>query len=454
MTQAKDHFLLVGGGGREASFAAKLAGGSTVSAFLTHRNPGILACVGATGGAYHIGSVRDPEAVTRFALETGADYAFVSADDPLAHGVVDALLAAGVKTVGATQAASRIEWDKVYAMNLMRDVAPEFTPMFTIIDPAENAQAISAKLEMFADRGLEVVVKPQGLTGGKGVKVMPEHLRDYQDCADYAKELLATRPSEQVLFVEKLLGIEFTVMGLTDGANLVSAPGSYDYPFRYENDTGPGTGGMGCFTAAEGRLPFLSEADMNDCETVMRRVLERMAQTGNRFNGVLNSGFFKTAQGIRFMEFNSRFGDPEALNVLTVLATPFADMLRAMHSGELSSDSVSFLPQASVVKYLVAAEYPQASPSTMEFTLDRAALERAGVDIFFGACEHIEGNRYQTLGSSRILALGATADDIPQASDLVNKAIEQHLTGELEYRADIGSKEDLERLMARASRLG
>lgn len=444
MTPSRDHFLLVGGGGREASFALKLSEDSVVSAFVTHKNPTILGCVEGSGGFFRVGDVRDPDAVTRFAKEAGVDYAFVSADEPLAHGVVDALLDAGVNAVGATRAAARIEWDKIHAMLMMREVAPEFTPLFAL---AENADQLPEKLKMFSDRELEVVVKPQGLTGGKGVKVMPEHLADYEACADYARELLSTRPNESVLFVEKLVGIEFTVMGLTDGRDLVLSPSSYDYPFRFENDTGPGTGGMGCFTAAEKKLPFLSDADLNDCETIMRGILNRLDSDGARFNGVLNGGFFKTAAGIRFMEFNSRFGDPEGLNVLTTLRGSFADVLRAIWSGNLASDSIAFIPEASVIKYLVAAEYPDKSPSPSEFSLDLEALQAMGLNVFFGACEQIGGNLFKTLGSSRVLAIGATGQDVASASDLVNQGIREHLEGDLEYRADIGSQSDIDRLV-------
>ncbi|MCY4295817.1 MAG: hypothetical protein OXE54_02465 [Gammaproteobacteria bacterium] len=448
MSRPKDHFLIVGGGGREASFALNLARDSIVSAFVTHRNPTIVGSVESSGGTLAVGDVRDAEAVARFALEAGVDYAFVSADDPLANGVVDALRDAGVKTVGATQAASRIEWDKIYAMELMRDVAPEFTPFFEIVgDPG----GIEPALRQFQRRGLEVVVKPQGLTGGKGVKVMPEHLRDYADCAEYARELLATRPGERVLLVEKLIGIEFTIMGLTDGKNLAMAPASYDYPFRFENDTGPGTGGMGCFTAADKKLPFLSDADIDDCEVIMRRVLDGLDRAGARFNGVLNGGFFSTANGIRFMEFNSRFGDPEGLNILSILGSPFADVLRAIHSETISADSVAFIREASVIKYLVAAEYPNRSPAPFEFTVDLASLREMGLHVLFGAAELIEDDRFTTLGSSRVLAIGATAADIASASDRVNQGIERCVAGNLQYRADIGAQSDIDRLIARGA---
>lgn len=442
----KERFLLVGGGGRESAFALRLTDDASVSAFVTHRNPTIAECVERTEGVLQVGDVRDAEAVARFARAHAVDYAFVSADDPLAHGVVDALIGAGIRTIGATRDAARIEWDKIYAMRLMQEAAPEFTPGHAVVQaPAELAEALGR----FRELGQEVVVKPQGLTGGKGVKVMPEHLADYAACEEYARQLFAQRPDEQVLLVEKLNGVEFTIMGLTDGRSLVLPPACYDYPFRYENDTGPGTGGMGCFTAAGKKLPFLSDSDIRDCETIMRLVLARMASEGRRFNGVLNGGFFKTPKGIRFMEFNSRFGDPEGLNILTILKSPFSGLLESLWAGRLSERKAEFIEKASVIKYLVAGEYPAASPETRDFRIDVAAIRASSVNVFFGACEHLGGDRYRTLGSSRVLALGATAADIPTASDRVNAAIDRHVKGDLEYRRDIGSQADIDRLQER-----
>ena len=162
--------------------------------------------------------------------------------------------------------------------------------------------------------------------------------------------------------MERLDGIEFTIMGITDGEHLVIPPASYDYPFRHEGDRGAGTGGMGCFTNSEKRLPFMSEQDLDDCRQIMQRIIDEMRKAGSRFNGVLNGGFFKTPAGIKFMEFNGRFGDPEGLNILSILETSFSDLLVHIWSGTLSDKAVSFAKKAGVVKYLVANEYPCGKP--------------------------------------------------------------------------------------------
>lgn len=436
-------FLTVGAGAREAAFADLLSRGGRLCAAMQHENPQIADCARRSGGSYSVCDADDPKAVVDFARREGVDVAFVNADQALANGVVDALEGAGIGAVGATRAASRVEWDKVYAMEMMSEACPEFTPFYRV---ASDARQISEAVSEFESRRLQVVVKPQGLTGGKGVKVMPEHLATYADCAAYAERIVRER-SEKALLVERLHGPEFTLMGLTDGRHLSVSPASYDYPFRREGDEGPGTGGMGCFTDARGRLPFMDERDAADCAGIMQRIIDVLRDAGAPFTGVLNGGFFKTARGIRFMEFNARFGDPECLNVLSVLKTPLADVLSRVRDGTLRSDSVQFERKASVSKYLVAREYPEPSPSPTSFALDAAGAEADGVRVFFASCVR-NGAKYETLKKSRVAALCAVSETVEGASSAVDSAIARHFDGDLEYRRDIGSAGNLRKLAA------
>ncbi len=432
-------FLIVGSGGRESAFAIKLIEDCILFSVISNKNPTIIDCIKQSGGKYLIGDVSNPQLVTKFAIENNIDYVFVSADDPLANGVIDELLKNNIKAIGGTKEATRIEWDKIYSIKLMQEICPEFTPFFKVVSKPEE---LANYIEEFKHKKIEVVVKPQGLTGGKGVKVMPEHLKTYQDCIEYATQLFYDRPNEKVLLVEKLNGIEFTIMGLTDGKNLVLSPASYDYPFRYENDLGAGTGGMGCFTNFEKKLPFMTDKDLSDCQHIMQKVIDKMTDDGLFFNGVLNGGFFKTSKGIMFMEFNGRFGDPEGLNVLTILESSFSQLLQDIWHKKLSENSVKFIKKASVIKYLVAKEYPEPSNEEIPFTLDTEQIKSMGINIFFAAAESTGDNQYKTLKKSRVLAFGAVADKIEKASTLVNQAIDNHFQGKLEYRRDIGQNLD------------
>ena len=435
-----EKILIAGSGGREGAFAARLAEDAQLFAVMGHENPLIADRVRQTGGRYLVGDAGDPVTVLNFAKKHAIDYTFVNADQPLANGVVDLLLENGLRAIGGTREAARIEWDKVYSIEMMQKVCPEFTPFYRIVSDAGD---LEGAISEFESRGLDVVVKPQGLTGGKGVKVMPEHLPAYRDCMDYASSLLER--DGKVLLVEKLRGIEFTIMGITDGRSLVSAPASYDYPFRFEGDRGAGTGGMGCFTGPGGRLPFMSEADLNDCKSIMQKIIGEMGSRNLLFNGVLNGGFFKTGQGIKFMEFNARFGDPEGINILSILEGSFSELLARLWNKTLSEGTVSFAGKACVTKYLVAKEYPEQSDEAVPFSLDERAIAGMGVKIFFASCIRTGEGTYETLKKSRVLALSALAGTIEEASSLVNGAI-GHVRGALEYRQDIGSRESLEKI--------
>ena len=436
-------FLIAGSGGRESAFAYSLKKDTELYAVMDHANPTIIDCVNESGGKYLIGNASNPKEVAHFAGLHHIDYAFVSADAPLANGVVDALLEKNIKAIGGTKAAARIEWDKIYSIEMVKALCPEHTPFFKVVS---NEEELISAIEAFKAKHLPVVVKPQGLTGGKGVKVMPEHLRDYNQAIDYATLLLRSKPEEKVLLVEKLTGIEFTIMGITDGQNMVLSPASYDYPFRLEDDKGPGTGGMGCFTDATKKLPFMDGSDLDSCRTIMQRVIDKMSAEDLFFNGVLNGGFFKTKDGIKFMEFNGRFGDPEGLNILSVLKGSFAELLEDIWNRKLSDDSIKFMEKASVVKYLVAKEYPMESEQAIEFTIDEEAIRKLGVTIFHASCIKSEKGHYVTLKKSRVVAFGAVSDKIVDASSLINLAIDKHVNGNLEYRKDIGSAKSIARL--------
>ena len=443
----KKKFLIVGSGGRESAFAFRLAEDCIVYAVIPHKNPLIVDCVVSSGGKYLLGDSDDPQTVLNFAKEHCINYTFVSADQPLANGVVDILLDNNFKAIGGTKQATRIEWDKVYSIQMMQKVCPEFTPFYKVVC---NIEELQDAIKSFESKRLDIVVKPQGLTGGKGVKVMPEHLSTYQDCINYSSSLLKKNPDEKVLLVEKLKGIEFTIMGITDGTHLVVSPASYDYPFRHEDDCGAGTGGMGCFTNSEKKLPFMTDKDLEDCQFIMQKIIDEMKLNHLFFNGVINGGFFKTKQGIKFMEFNGRFGDPEGLNILSILEGSFSELLIHLWNKTLSEDVVSFVNKASVVKYLVAKEYPDTSDKATSFTINEEAINNLGVKIFFASCIKTGVHQYETLKKSRVCAFSTVSDSIEDASLIINKAIDTHVVfsknDSLEYRADIGSKKSLEKL--------
>jgi len=419
----------------------RMAEHSELHAFVGHENPSIVKHAAASGGSHSVGDVCDPEAVAAFARSREIDVAMVSADEPLAAGVVDALLAQGTRAVGPTRAGAEIEWNKAFARSLLAEVAPEASPLLrVVVDPGEVGAAIAS----FGST--PVVVKPSGLTGGKGVKVMGPHLASHEEAAEYAIGLLQGRTGETVLIEEKVLGAEFTIQAISDGSTVVFPPSTYDYPYRYDGDTGPGTGGMGSLSMPGATLPFMTAAHYRRACTIIERVIERLAEEGRHFTGVMNSGFFATAEGVKVIEFNARFGDPECMNVMSLFRGSWPDVMERISACSLTAADVPLSKEASVVLYLVSPDYALRAGPVYEFALDRAAIEADGCHVFFSSAVAAGGHRYRTVGTSRAVALAATAPTLEQARARVTDAATT--VPVLEWRRDVGDEAYLKGLGA------
>ncbi len=418
---------------------------SELCAFIGHENPSIVAAVKASGGSYATGDVRDPRAVAAFAREHEVDIAMVSADEPLAAGVVDALLAQGTRAVGPTRAGAEIEWNKAFARELLAEVAPQAVPLLRVVsDPREVDEAIAS----FGETA--VAVKPSGLTGGKGVKVMGPHLADHREAGEYAASLLAGgRSGETVLIEEKIVGAEFTIQAVSDGRTVVFPPATYDYPYRYDGDEGPGTGGMGSLSMATATLPFMTDAHYAQACSIIERVIERLAQQGRHFSGVMNSGFFATAEGVKVIEFNARFGDPECMNIMSLFEGNWPQTMERIAAGSLGADDVPLRDEASLVLYLVSPDYALRAGPPYEFALDREALAAQGCRVFFSSAVQIAPDTYRTVGTSRAVALACTAPTLAQARAVTVAGASS--VEVLQWRRDVGDDaylDGLSRLVA------
>lgn len=444
--------MILGNGGRESALAWRMAQDSTVYAMAAHRNPTLIHMAAKTGGVFETGNILDPVAVAAFATKHGIDLVMVSSDEPLAAGVVDELLAQGIKTVGPTRDGSEIEWNKSFSRELVEQVAPEANPFYRI---AYNPAQVEA---VFAARGdAPVAIKPVGLTGGKGVKVVGPHLKDNAQAKDYALELLAIGNKHGtencVIIEEKMVGAEFTIQAISDGRTVVFPRTTFDYPYRYEGDTGPGTGGMGSYCGADIALGFMDTGHYREACDIITRVITHLTETGRHFTGVMNSGFFLTDKGeVKVIEFNARFGDPECMNIMLLLDNSWCDVMTAITAKELSSDTVAFRDGVSQVVYLVSPDYALPNPpKSYEFEIDVAAIRQSGCEVFFASAEHVAGNTYRTVGTSRCVAIGATAATLEETRARIAAAIGAHVKGPLEWRTDMGSDDninDMKKLVA------
>ncbi|PZS16958.1 MAG: hypothetical protein DLM54_10355 [Acidimicrobiales bacterium] len=427
--------LIVGHGGREAALGTRMAESCELHAFMGHQNPTLCDVTRGSGGSAYVGNVCDGKAIAGYAVDHSIALAVVSSDDPLAAGVVDHLLGAGVPTVGPTRSGAEIEWNKAFCRQVVDQIAPGSNPAYAVArTPAEVERAV-AKV---AEHG-PVVVKPVGLAGGKGVRVVGPHLADNDAAVEYALEIVESgRHGGAVSIEERISAPEFTIQAMTDGQIVVLPPATYDYPYRFEGDTGPGTGGMGSCALPGGLLPFLSRESYDAACGIVRDVIAYLAETRRHFSGCLNAGFFADARGLRVIEFNARFGDPEGINIMSLVERGWTDALVAMADGSLSDDMIPMANRASVVTYLVAPEYALGISAGHRFSIDVDQVRAHGADVLFSAAVEREPGSYQTVGTSRAVAIVATEDTVESARSSVAGAIINCVSGDLEWRSDIG----------------
>jgi phosphoribosylamine--glycine ligase len=206
---------------------------------------------------------------------------------------------------------------------------------------------------------------------------------------------------------------------------------------------------MGSLSCAEPTLPFMTAAHYEQACAIVERVVARLSQEGRKFTGVMNSGFFATASGVQVIEFNARFGDPECMNIMALLDGDWPHTMQRICAGELTADDVPLRDEASLVLYLVSPDYALARagpPSTYEFELDVAAIERAGCEVFFSSAEHVAESTYRTVGTSRAVALVTTAPGLREAHERVVACAES--IGVLQWRREVGDARYLEGLGA------
>jgi len=267
------------------------------------------------------------------------------------------------------------------------------------------------------------------------VKVCGDHLHSLEHSLDCCRELAATR--HPFVIEEKLEGEEFSLMSFSDGLCLRHMPAVQDHKRADNGDKGPNTGGMGTYTDANYSLPFLRESDVAEARAINEQVAAALLEEcGASYRGILYGGFMATREGVKLIEYNARFGDPECLNLLTLMETDFAAVCRAIVEQKLGDVSVEFASKASVCKYVVPDGYPDAPRVG-----DAVALPKElppGVTMYLGAVDVKDGELVAT--GSRTVGVVGVAETIAAAEQMC-ESVAQQIPGRFFHRADIGTAE-------------
>ncbi|MCK6524993.1 phosphoribosylamine--glycine ligase [Myxococcota bacterium] len=417
--------LILGGGGREHALAWALS-----------RSPRVDRVVIAPGNAGTAGlpkcenlavDVNDPAAVVTIAQEFGVNLAVVGPEAPLAAGVGDALNAAWIPCFGPTRAAARLESSKAFAKDFMARWGIPTARSQTFTDLNEAIAAARSWSGPF-------VIKASGLAAGKGV-TLPETLDEAEaDLRRLMAEGALGGAGREVVIEDRLEGVEVSVLAFCDGATARLMPAAQDHKRLLDGDLGPNTGGMGAYAPA----PFVDDNTRAFVlDEILRKTLDGMRAERNAFVGVLYAGLMLTADGPKVLEFNARFGDPEAQAILPLLETDLAEIFLAAVSGTLHEQEIVWRDGASAAVVLASEGYPerQAPPRPLGGLDDAAAT---GALVFHAGTKAVGAEVLATGG--RVLSVVGVGDSLAEALGLAYAGVEKLKLDGGQHRRDIGAR--------------
>lgn len=416
--------LVVGGGGREHTIVWKIAQSPLAEK---------IYCAPGNGGISELAecvdiSATDIEAMVAFAKDKEIDLAVVAPDDPLVLGMVDAMEAAGIKAFGPHANAAVIEGSKVFSKELMKK--------YNIPTAAYEVFTDSASAIEYVKKGTyPAVIKAEGLALGKGVIIA----QNEQEAVEGIKEIMDDKKfgdsGNRVVIEQYLTGPEVSVLAFTDGNTVCPMVSAQDHKRAYDNDLGLNTGGMGTFSPSR----LYDDAKAKECmENIFIPTVKAMSAEGRPFKGVLYFGLMMTEDGVKVIEYNCRFGDPETQVVLPRLKTDLVEIMQAVIDGCLDEVSIEWEDNAAVCVVMASGGYPVSYEKGFEISGIDDANAMDGV-IVFHAGTRLENGKYVNSGG-RVLGVTAVDDDLDKAIKRAYEAVGKITWKDEFHRSDIGIK--------------
>jgi len=409
--------LIIGSGAREHALAWKISQSKSAEVLCAPGNPGT-----AKHGENLPVALDDPMQIAKLAQAVGAALVVIGPEAPLVQGAADAIRAAGIPVFGPAAEAAAIEGSKAFAKQVMEKAGVP-TAAYRLFHSAEEAQ------QYVRARG-RVVVKADGLAGGKGVVVA----NDAEEAVEAIRSLAKLGPAARRLLIEERLeGEEVSVIALCDGERYLLLPPAQDHKRLGDGDVGPNTGGMGAYCPAA----VLSEDGLERVgEEIIRPTLDELRRRGCPFRGALYAGLMLTRSGPQVLEFNCRFGDPEAQVQMMQIDEDLPELLIECAEGTLSRRSIRGRGGASVGVVIAAAGYPDAPRAGDEI---RGLAEAEALGQVFQAGTRRDGERLVTAGG-RVLTVCAWGETIAEARLKAYAAAARVQFHGMHYRRDIGSR--------------
>lgn len=415
--------LLIGGGGREHAIGLSIVkSGTELVVLSSNKNPGLM----RIARRIIVGDESDGELVLRSALKIKPDYVFIGPETPLAHGISDILSKNGFKVFAPSSSAARLESSKTFCRQFLTENDIGGNIESTAFSSPDRAESFIESIDY------EFVIKPDGLTGGKGVVVQGVHFQTKEDGVRIVHDYLDSG-QKSLLIEKKAVGEEFSVQAFVAGSKILFLPIVQDYKRAYEGDSGPNTGGMGSICFSERGLPFIDPSAVAGAKNILKDLVTKFADRATDYVGPIYGGFISTSEGPKLLEINARLGDPEAINVLSLMENSIMDIAVGMLNGQ--DVKLEFRDKINVLRYLVPKGYGSKSvPSTIR--LDEERLMLKGLKVYYASVNLKKKLLKQT--TSRSLALVSEGNDLSEVNERFD-GIAPSLKGEYSMRNDIGN---------------